>query len=273
MESELGYYEAKALLEWQIELGADEAITDAPVNRYEVPQSLAPPAALEQKKNAKKPPIVHAPKSEAALQKEAQGVAVAAAAQANTLEELAEVVASFEACELKKGARGFCFADGNPQARIMVVGEVPSVDDDRKSTPFSGVQGQLLDRMFAAIGHVRSGSDPLTGLYLTSVLPWPTPQNREPTEHELILMRPFLIRHIELADPDVVVVMGNSACQSLIGKGNVNRLRGKWTTVQERPALPMFHPTKLLRSPESKREAWADLLALQARLKELAHHV
>lgn len=271
MESELGYYEAKALLEWQIELGADEAITDAPVNRYEVPQSLAQPAALAQKKSAKAP-RVHAPKSESDLQKEAQSTAIAAAARANTLEELSEIVAGFEACELKKGARGFCFSDGDPQARIMVVGEVPSVDDDRKSTPFSGVQGQLLDKMFAAIGHLRSGPDPQTGLYLTSVLPWPTPQGREPTAHELALMRPFLIRHIELADPDVIVVMGNSACQSLLDKGNVNRLRGKWTTVQERPALPMFHPMKLLLSPESKREAWADLLALQARLKELDSH-
>ncbi|MEH6833365.1 MULTISPECIES: uracil-DNA glycosylase [Falsihalocynthiibacter] len=270
METELGYYEAKALLEWQIELGADEAIEDSPIDRYEIPATLAPPAALA-KKTAKPAPIIHTEVSAADLLEEARRRAVAAAQGASTLAELASATEAFEGCDLKKGARGFCFSDGNPQARIMVIGEVPSVDEDRNKSPFYGAQGQLLDRMFAAIGHVRGTPDPQTALYLTTVLPWPTPQDREPTMDELTLMRPFLARHIELADPDVVVLMGNSPCLALLGKGNINRQRGQWTTAQERPALPMLHPSKLLRSPESKREAWADLLALQARLRELSH--
>ncbi|WP_380054886.1 uracil-DNA glycosylase family protein [Falsihalocynthiibacter sp. SS001] len=266
MESELGYYEAKALLEWQIELGADEAIEDAPIDRYEIPVVLAPPAALKPKSKTPPKPVE---KSAADLLAEARKRAVEAAQNANTLDELADAMQNFEGCELKKGARGFCFADGNPNAEIMVIGDVPNVDEDRNNTPFYGIQGQLLDRMFAAIGHVRSAPDPETALYLTTVLPWPTPQNRDPSMDELSLMRPFLARHIELVAPRVVVLMGNAPCLSLLGKGNINRQRGKWATAQERPALPMLHPEKLLRSPLSKREAWADLLALQSRLREL----
>lgn len=268
MESELGYYEAKALLEWQIELGADEAIVDAPIDRYEISATLAPPAALAKKKE-KTATVIPVQVQAADLLVEARAKAVAAAEGAATLPELAAAMESFEGCDLKKGARGFCFADGNPQARIMVIGEVPSVEEDRNKIPFYGAQGRLLDRMFAAIGHVRGSPDPETALYLTTVLPWPTPQDREPRMDELTLMRPFLARHIELADPDVVVLMGNSPCLTLLGTSNINRQRGQWSTAQERPALPMLHPSKLLRSPASKREAWMDLLALQTRLREL----
>lgn len=270
MESELGYHEAKALLEWQIELGADEAIEDFPVDRYEIPEALAPPAALAINKPTA--PVMPAQESAQDLLEKARDAAVKAAQSANTLEELAKATEGFDGCELKKGARGFCFADGNPDARVMVIGDVPNGDEDRSGTPFSGAQGQLLDRMFAAIGLLRSSPDPQTALYLTNVLPWRTPQDRVPTLNELTLMRPFLARHIELAAPDIVVLMGNGPCQSLLGKGNVNRQRGHWSTAQERPAIAMLHPEKLLRTPMSKREAWADLLALQARLREVATH-
>lgn len=84
------------------------------------------------------------------------------------------------------------------------------------------------------------------------------------------MFRPFLMRHIELADPDIVVPMGNAACLALLGRQGIARIRGQWAEVADRPVLPMFHPSHLQRMPAAKREAWADLLTLQARLREMA---
>ena len=143
----------------------------------------------------------------------------------------------------------------------MLVGEAPGRDEDREGRPFVGRAGQLLDRMLAAIELSRSEN-----VYITNVLPWRPPQNRDPKPEEIAMMRPFLERHIELARPDVLVVMGNISCQALLGKRGITRLRGQWAEACGKPALPMFHPAYLLRNPAAKRQAWADLLALKARL-------
>jgi DNA polymerase len=120
--------------------------------------------------------------------------------------------------------------------------------------------------MFDAIGMSRTNPDATRALYITNVLPWRPPQNRDPSPEEVAMMLPFVARHVELADPDILVLMGNHACQALLGRKGITRLRGTWSEALGRPALPMFHPAYLLRSPHAKREAWADLLDLRARL-------
>jgi DNA polymerase len=180
---------------------------------------------------------------------------------------LAAAMQAFEYCDLKKGARSFVFSDGNPAARVMIVGEAPGREEDRAGRPFVGRAGQLLDRMLEAIQMGRAASDPAQSVYITNVLPWRPPSNRTPDAAEIAMMLPFLERHIALADPEIVVLMGNTPCQALLGKTGITRMRGTWVEVLCKPCLPMFHPAYLLRNPIAKREAWADLLALKARLR------
>lgn len=251
---------ARALLEWQMELGADEPIGDTPVNRYDLPAEVAKPA----------PPLAAAPAAVAEARPaagNAVGVAQAAAARAAGLADLAGVQAAYDLCDLKKGARNFVFADGNPAARVMIIGEAPGRDEDLEGRPFVGRAGQLLDRMFAAIGLSRASPDAETALYITNVLPWRPPGNRDPEAEEIAMMLPFLTRHVALADPELIVLMGNTPCAAALGARGILRLRGKWVQAFGRPALPMTHPAYLLRNPAAKREAWVDLLEVKARLE------
>ena len=172
------------------------------------------------------------------------------------------------------GAVGLIAADEEPilgYARnghvALMVGEAPGRDEDREGRPFVGRAGQLLDRMQAAIDMGRTNE--AAPVYITNVLPWRPPQNRDPKPDEIAMMKPFLLRHIELAAPKVLVLVGNWSCQTLLGKKGITRLRGGWTEAAGKPALPIFHPAFLLRSPEYKREAWADLLSLRARLRDM----
>ncbi len=252
------FYSELALLDWQVDLGATEAICDAPVNRYDLPDVMEKP----------KPAVSAAPVAAPLVAQSVDPVAVStqAAQSARTLDDLRAAMANYDHCALKKGARNMVFADGIPGARVMLVGEAPGRDEDRAGKPFVGAAGQLLDKMLAAINMGRDRAD--APVYITNVLPWRPPQNRDPKPDEIAMMKPFLLRHIELAAPEVLVVVGNWSCQTLLGKRGITRLRGEWTQAAGLPALPMFHPAYLLRSPEFKREAWADLLSLQARLRE-----
>jgi len=258
MDSAEQYYEAKAALEWQIELGADEAIGDEPLDRYELVTQAPKPKVAKPKPSAAPIPLVEV---------DAVAVAKAAATGATDLAELKAAMAAFELCELKRGARNMVFADGNPQARVMIIGEAPGRDEDREGKPFVGRAGVLLDRMLAAIGLGREGPDPASSVYITNILPWRPPQNRDPSPEEIAMLHPFVMRHIELVAPDVIVLMGNSSCLSLLGRKGITRMRGNWEKVLGRAALPMLHPAYLLRSPHAKREAWADLLNLKAKLE------
>ena len=259
MESQIDYWTARALLEWQVELGATEALLDAPIDRY-VLEAASP-------KKAATP--VSAPVRQKTPEVDSVQVAKTAANRAGDLDGLKAELAAFEHCALKKGAHNLVFSDGSPDARVMVIGEAPGRDEDLQGLPFVGRAGNLLDKMFAAIGMARS-ADGVAGIYITNVLPWRPPQNRDPKPEEIAMMVPFVTRHIELAKPDLIVLMGNISCQAMLGKRGITRLRGNWTEVAGVPALPMFHPAYLLRSPHAKREAWADLLSLQARLRESA---
>lgn len=250
---------AAALLAWQVELGATDAIEDAPIDRYAL--SVRAPAVSDAV-----PPV--APVDSGTGQGAGDPVRAASetAQAAQTLDALRTALAAFEHCTLKRGAQNLVFSDGVPGARVMIVGEAPGRDEDRVGRPFVGRAGQLLDRMLASINMGRTAEN--APVYITNVLPWRPPQNRDPSAEEIAMMRPFLTRHIELAAPEVIVIMGNISAQALLGKRGITRLRGQWTEAQGLPALPTFHPAYLLRNPAAKREAWADLLELRARLAQ-----
>lgn len=252
---------ALSALEWQIELGATEAIGEAPVNRYDLedrpPVGKAPAAAT--------PHDIPVGQQEVDPVAEARGLAGAA----DNLDALRQAMAGFPHCELRHGARNLVFSDGRPGATIMLVGEAPGREEDIEGRPFVGRAGRLLDAMFGAIGRSRTTEDPSAAIYITNVLPWRPPQNRDPSPEELAMLTPFLERHIELANPKVLVLLGNHACAALIGRRGITRLRGQWTEVLGRPAVPMFHPAYLLRTPGAKRETWNDLLSLKDRMRNL----
>lgn len=258
MESARSPHDDLACLAWQIELGATEAISDAPLDRYDLPEKSAPPA-----------PRTGAAADAALPQADPVRAAETAAAASASREALRAALAAFPHCSLRQGARNLVFCDGDPAARVMVIGEAPGREEDLEGRPFVGRAGQLLDRMFVAIGLARGAAEAREALYITNVLPWRPPQNRDPSPEEIAMMRPFVARHVALADPDFLVLMGNISCEAGLGKRGITRLRGHWTEAWGRPALPMFHPAYLLRTPEAKREAWADLLALKARLRSL----
>lgn len=260
------WHAALAALAWQVDLGLSDISAESPLNRYDLPEPIkAPPPApiIAAPKTTPPPPEPEAPNPEAAI-----FAAREAASHCETLEALREALAAFEHCELKKGARNLVFADGNPKARVLILGEADGIEDDREGRPFAGPPGQMLDRMFAAIGLARTSPNPATALYLTNVMPWWPSQNRDPSPDEIAMMRPFVERHIALINPEVIVLVGNTPLQTILNTKGILRARGIWTEALGKPVLPMTHPAYLLRNPSAKREAWADLLSLQAKLRE-----
>ena len=261
--------QALALLQWQIEMGADEAIGDTATNRLAspAPPPPAPARAAPPAKSAAATP----PRALTESAAEPAQSARALAAQATTIEALAALISGFDACPLKRTATNTVFADGNPAAPVLIIGEAPGADEDRLGKPFVGRAGQLLDRMLTAIGLDR------TGVQITNVIYWRPPGNRKPTAAEIASCLPFVFRHIVLSRPKVLVLAGGTAASTLLDvTDGITRLRGKWFDLavpgleEPLPTLPMFHPAFLLRSPERKREAWRDLLALRAKLAELS---
>jgi uracil-DNA glycosylase len=265
---------ALALLRWYVEMGADEAIAEVRQDRLADPAPQrrdGAPATMPPVRPALRPAGVAAPPA-ALTESLAEGAqsARALAAGAATVDELAARVAAFDGCSLKLTATNTVFADGNPQAPIMIIGEAPGAEEDRTGRPFVGRAGQLLDRMLAAIGLDRSG------VLITNVIYWRPPGNRTPTPAEIAACLPFVLRHIALVRPQVLVLAGGTAANALLPAGQgITRLRGRWFDLaipgldRPVPTLPMFHPSFLLRAPERKREAWRDLLALRARLDAL----
>lgn len=264
----MSYSAMLAALDFQIELGADTCIAETPLDRYSKPEANAEPGL-----GATAAPVsgVFMPKAAPppvqVIQADPIGDARRAAAGAGTLDGLRDAIAAYDHCELKKGARSLVFSDGRPDARVMIIGEAPGRDEDIQGRPFVGRAGQLLDRMFGAIGLSRTAPAADAALYITNILPWRPPQNRDPKPEEIAMMKPFVERHVELVSPDLLVLMGNISCQAMLGRRGITRLRGTWAEALGLPALPMFHPAYLLRNPAAKREAWADLLELGARLR------
>jgi len=191
-----------------------------------------------------------------------------AAGKAATLDELKAILDAFEGVSLKHTARRLVFSDGNPTARIVLVGEKPGAEEDQEGRPFCGRSGHLLDRMLAAIGLDR------TSVYLANIVPWRPPANRTPTPQEVEILRPFVERQIALVDPDIVVALGGPATNMLLRtKDGILKTRGRWREypgeARTIPALPILHPAYLLRQPLQKRIAWHDLLTLKAAVDAL----
>lgn len=248
--------EALALLDWYRSAGVDVAVGDEPVDRFAT-SAMTPPRPKPAGAAAPAPaapaiPLVTDP---------AETRAIAAAAR--TLDELRAAMDAYEGCALKHRATQLCFADGSPEAEIMLVGEGPGEQEDKQGKPFVGRAGQLLDRMLAAIGLDR------TKVFIANMVPWRPPGNRNPTPDELALCAPFLHRQVELVAPKLLLTLGNVPTQALFATSQgITRMRGQWKTLDigawHGPVLPTFHPAFLLRTPGAKAQSWRDLLSLKA---------
>jgi uracil-DNA glycosylase family 4 len=250
------------LLAFYLEAGVDCALTDEPVNRLSDPDAVAVVSETAPPQLVRPAAPVPAARAEVALAPEAAIVSAREAARtAPTLEALRALLENFDGCALKSTATRLVFADGNPQARVMFVGEAPGREEDIEGLPFVGRSGKLLDRMIAAIGLDR------TSAYIANVIPWRPPGNRTPTPQETQMCLPFIQRQIELVNPDVLVTLGNPSTQTLLStREGIMKTRGKWldydTGTRTIRAIATFHPAYLLRSPSYKRMSWQDLRAI-----------
>ncbi len=263
------------LLDWYIEAGADEAIGEAPRNRFEEPEPERPeqtqpeptrpeptqPEPTQAERTRPTPPAAGAAMPPAA------GTAREIAASCATIDELVAAIRAFDGCALKETATNTVIFDGNPKARIVFIGEAPGAEEDRRGVPFVGPAGRLLDRMLAAIGLDRET------VCIANVLFWRPPGNRSPTADELATCLPFAQRLIELIAPEVLVLVGGIPAKALLGRSEgITRLRGAWHDYHSPglaapiAAIATFHSAYLLRLPIKKREAWRDLLAIKAKL-------
>jgi len=265
------------ILEWYVEAGVDILLEDAPVNRF----TESKVAAAEKTQAAKRPSPdeILARRTETqrrpapaqatpATIPDAQAVETAQemAAKCESLDALKTAMANFGGCNLKRTAKSLVFADGNPEAKIMFIGEAPGRDEDIQGLPFVGRAGQLLDKILAAIDLTRETA------YISNVIPWRPPGNRTPTPQETEICRPFIERHIELVSPEIIVMLGGSSAKTLMKTTDgIMKLRGKWTELitekSKTPAMPSLHPAYLLRQPAHKRLAWQDFLQVKMKLK------
>jgi DNA polymerase len=273
-------HESLATLAWLIDAGADEAIGEGPVDRLTATAKSTrskPPA----EEGLKPQPSGAALQTRPALAPQPEigfptappgdevGNAQEIAARASTLAKLKAALEAFNGSTLKKGGANTVFADGTPAHGIMLIGEAPGRDEDRAGLPFVGRAGQLLDKMLAPIGLSRT-----TNTYITNVLNWRPPENRDPSPEEAAVCLPFLRRHIELVDPQIIVLLGATAARHVMGRSDgIMRLRGKWLEYHVNgrmvPVMPTLHPAYLLRRPIDKKLAWRDLQAIEARIKSL----
>ena len=275
---------ARELLAFYAEAGVDGMLREQPTNHFGpeespansraegAPQRSTPALALTGSRVRQPEPTTagtaapNAPGASLPLSPDTAVMAAREAARnAASLDELRAIMTGFQGCALRVTATQLVFAEGNPQARVMFVGEAPGRDEDLAGLPFVGRSGKLLDRMLAAIGLDR------TSAYIANIIPWRPPGNRTPTPQESQICLPFILRQIELADPDVLVCLGGPSSQALLGfKDGIRRTRGRWlsfdTGKREIRAMATFHPAYLLRSPLEKRHAWRDFLAVKKAL-------
>ena len=264
---------AALLLEWHLAAGCDVALDAEPNDRFNPPPPPEPVRAPQMRAGGVAPglaaPAPSGPAGGGATVPDEQAImaARATAAAAGSLDELREALAAFEGCNLRRTAKQMVFADGTPGARVMFIGEAPGRDEDIQGLPFVGRSGQLLDRMLAAVGLDR------TLVYIANVVPWRPPGNRAPSLAEAEICKPFLMRQIELAGPEFLVLLGNTAKTLTTVTDGITKLRGRWLQVpvngRDIPALATFHPAYLLRQPVQKRLAWRDFRALRRHLDGL----
>jgi uracil-DNA glycosylase len=271
------------ILRFYTENGVDAALSEEPVDWFALSRAMADRAAAAREAVSAPMPAARAPllampapaamerspsaQPSLAVPSEAAVMAAReAAATADTLEALRATLATFEGCNLRHTATNLVFADGNPEARVMLVGEAPGMEEDLQGLPFVGRSGRLLDLMLKAIGLDR------TSAYIANVIPWRPPGNRTPTPQETEICRPFIERQIALADPDFLILLGGaSAKQILKTSEGILKLRGRWrsydTGLREIRAMATLHPAYLLRQPLQKKLAWRDLLTLKKKME------
>ena len=247
----------KSVLDWWEDAGVDVPDVKLAAPKRKVPPRQAPAQKTMPSQTPRPKPAAPKPMIDAAP----------IAAKAKTLAELKAAMDIFDAGPLSDGARQCVFARGNPDADVMVIGEAPGIEEDKAGKPFIGPAGQLLDKMLASIGLTEETA------YLTNVVNWRLPNNRKTTDDDIALCKPFLDRHIELAAPKVILMVGGVSMSALTGLTGIMKQRGQWQTVtiagKDIPALPIYHPAFLLRQPTLKKDAWRDLLALRERLQSI----
>jgi len=270
---------AKMALQFYLDHGVDEALLDEAQDRTVLRE--VPKPSIEAKRAG--PPLPQSPASDMVVGKsERRDEAVKLAKAAQTIDALRDAVASFDGVTIKKTATNLVFCDGNPDARVMVIGEAPGADEDRQGKPFVGVTGQLLDRILKCINLGRDEEDVAQAVYMSNILNWRPPGNRTPSLAEIELSLPFIERHIQLVQPDLLIFCGGVSAKSLLGSTeSISRLRKRWhdytpqtpeLTKNAKPisAIVTYHPEYLLKTPAQKRSVWADMLEIQKKLKELS---
>ena len=275
--------EALAMLRWLISMGADEAIGPTGLDRFAEAERIAagaappprpaPPPVPRPERTVAASPALPLPLRQATALGGSAGDAMALAASCNSFAEIAAVLATFDACPLKRTATSLVYLDGHPEARLLFIGEAPGREEDLSGKPFVGRSGQLLDKMLAALGLSRSAAAPELSVLITNLIFWRPPGNRKPTEAETLMCLPFVQRTIALARPRAIVCLGATPAQRLSGTTEgILALRGKWRQHRTEdgstiPLLPTLHPAYLLRQPAQKRLAWRDFLTLGAALQ------
>jgi DNA polymerase len=276
---------------WQIEAGIDECIGETPLDRFsEMVPSLSERELnrpdqkflsrlgdrdvgqlnqtldyIQTSNKGDKLEVPEPPRSQNSATERAVKIAIDAAGAAKTIQELRLAVEAFEHCSLKTTAINTIFGVGNPESRIMFIGDVPGAEEDRGGQPFIGLDGKFLAQMLASID--------LSVYYLTNMVFWRPPGDRVPTANEISVCRPFVERHIELVKPDILVLLGGPAAKALLGvKEGINKIRGQWfdyvtpKTALPIKVMPLYHPANVLRSPIHKKGVWYDLLEIKKQL-------
>ena len=185
-----------------------------------------------------------------------------------TLKDLQYFIENYDECELLETARSTVFCDGNVDAEIMLVGEAPGNQEDIEGKPFVGKSGQLLDKILETININR------TNCYISNIIPWRPPGNRNPTAEEISMCLPFIKKHIELVNPKILLLVGSISSKSILNKNlGITKLRGEWHIYKdgnvEIPALPIFHPAYLLRRPNNKSYVMRDILLFKRKIQDM----
>lgn len=274
-----------AALQWHVDNHAAFAWAESPVDATSMPELETHKKVSSDtlsKRSMASEPVSSGPgkpdeKTDIEGTAQLRSESIALAEKASNLDELKSAIAEFDGLSIKKTASNLVFADGNPDARVMIIGEAPGADEDRQGLPFVGKSGQLLDRIFASINLERHAEDPSKALYITNILNWRPPGNRTPTPAEIEISLPFIEKHIALINPDILVLCGGISAKALLNESRgITKLRGQWVSFtpqtlktplkKEIQALATFHPSFLLRNPAQKKAVWQDMLSLQRHL-------
>ena len=256
--------EITASLEWQMKMGA-EAMVENKINKLKS-KKIENTIDVEETNILEMPPKLNP--ADLTFEKNNNETNWKKIEECNTLSQLKKVMQNFNGCELKKTATQLVFSDGNPKSKVMLIGEAPGAEEDRQGRPFCGASGQLLDKMLNAINLNRES------VYITNVIPWRPPGNRTPSDNEIKIMKPFLIKHIEIVMPKIIVAVGGSAAKAVLSiEGGILRHRGEWkefklSSGKTIPIIATLHPAYLLRAPNQKKLAWEDLKLIRSKLKD-----